>query len=103
MWSAGVILYILVTAIPPFDGINDRAIIETVRKGFYTFAIPEMKTVSGECKDLIKKLLLPDKERLTIQEIFNHPWMKMELSNSPLLINYEKLREFKKYTKVTLA
>lgn len=24
LWSAGVILYILVTAIPPFDGNNDK-------------------------------------------------------------------------------
>lgn len=92
MWSAGVILYILVTAIPPFDGANDKEIIASVKKGFYTFQIPEMKAVSSECKDLIKKLLLPDKDRLTIAEVFNHPWMKMELSGSPLQINYEKLR-----------
>ena len=32
----GVILYILVTACPPFDGENDKEIIETVRKGKYS-------------------------------------------------------------------
>lgn len=32
IWSAGVILYILLTAVPPFDGDSDKAIIEEVRK-----------------------------------------------------------------------
>ena len=37
IWSMGVILYILVTAVPPFDGDDDKEIIEAVRKGEYTF------------------------------------------------------------------
>jgi len=32
IWSAGVILYILLSAVPPFDGDNDKQIIEEVRK-----------------------------------------------------------------------
>jgi calcium-dependent protein kinase len=37
IWSAGVILYILITAAPPFDGQNDRDIMENVKKMVYTF------------------------------------------------------------------
>ena len=37
IWSAGVILYILVTAAPPFDGNNDKEIMENVKKLQYTF------------------------------------------------------------------
>lgn len=37
IWSAGVILYILVTAAPPFDGKDDKEIMENVKKLEYTF------------------------------------------------------------------
>lgn len=37
IWSAGVMLYILVTAAPPFDGNDDREIMENVKKQHYTF------------------------------------------------------------------
>ena len=40
IWSAGVILYVLVTSIPPFDGADDEAIIEEVAKGNYSMDIP---------------------------------------------------------------
>jgi calcium-dependent protein kinase len=32
IWSAGVLLYILATAAPPFDGDDDKKIMENVRK-----------------------------------------------------------------------
>jgi calcium-dependent protein kinase len=37
IWSAGIILYMLTTAMPPFDGDNDRQIMERVKKLQYTF------------------------------------------------------------------
>jgi len=37
IWSAGVILYILVTAAPPFDGDNDKEIMDNVKKMEFTF------------------------------------------------------------------
>ena len=35
LWSIGVIMFILLTGKPPFDGQNDKQIIKQVRSGDY--------------------------------------------------------------------
>lgn len=56
----------LISAIPPFDGDTDREIIYSVRKLNYEFHNPEFEHVSEGLKDLIKKILVEDDERLSI-------------------------------------
>lgn len=90
----------MVTAIPPFDGNNDKEIITAVKKGNYTFDVPEMENVSWQCKDLIKRILVPEGIRPTIEEIFNHPWMKADLPQMPLQLSFKRLAEFGAYSKV---
>ena len=91
----------MVTAIPPFDGNNDKEILMAVRKGQYMLDVPQMKNVSVECKDLIKRILVPEEIRPTIQEIFMHPWMKVEeLPVIPLQLNFKRLVEFGAFSKV---
>lgn len=65
IWSAGVILYILLTGVPPFNGENDEDILEAVKKMKYTFNIPEMKTISLGVKDLIANVLVDPTKRPT--------------------------------------
>ena len=50
IWSAGVILYILVTGVPPFNGESDDLILKAVKKMTYTFDIPEMSKISLSLK-----------------------------------------------------
>lgn len=77
IWSCGVIFYILLTGIPPFNGANDEEILSKVLDGYFHFKPPTFKSVSSQCKDLIRKLLSYDvKKRITATEALSHPWFK---------------------------
>lgn len=43
LWSIGVIMYILLTGSPPFDGKNDNDILKVVKAGKYSTTINEFK------------------------------------------------------------
>jgi len=56
----GVILYILLSGRPPFDGNDDREIVKNVRTGQYSLTTPEWRGISKEAIDMIKKMLTYD-------------------------------------------
>ena len=77
LWSIGVILYILLTGRPPFDGNDDDEILENVKKGVYDKWAYPFPLLSAHAKDLIFKLLQYDpKKRLSAEESIEHPWFK---------------------------
>ncbi|KAI8099714.1 uncharacterized protein BX664DRAFT_377459 [Halteromyces radiatus] len=75
IWSCGVILYALLCGHLPFDDTNIRELLYKVKRGKYTLP----KFLSNPAKDLIQKILVvhPDK-RLTMQQIQDHEWFKMD-------------------------
>lgn len=75
MWSAGVILYVLLSGYPPFYGDNDKEILDAVMDGHYDFDDEVWEEVSDEAKDLIKSLLCPIDKRFSGKDALNHPWL----------------------------
>ena len=75
IWSAGVTLYYMLSGSQPFRAYSLKDMEKKVVKGDFE----EIKDISDEANDLIKKMLVvdPDK-RITINEILNHPWLKEE-------------------------
>ena len=77
IWSCGVIMYILLSSRPPFEGDNDDEIMENVAEGNYDLESSPFNKLSKNSIDLIKRLLTMDPEqRITAEQALNHPWFK---------------------------
>ncbi|CAD8110982.1 unnamed protein product [Paramecium primaurelia] len=107
VWSAGVILYILLTGLPPFNGRTDAEILKAVKSGVYKLDIPQFNGVSNDVKDLIQKMLTKPDQRLTAGQVLQHPWLTAaEIPHSILTLDYKSFKGFSasnKLKKVTLT
>ena len=73
IWSAGITLYYMLSGSQPFKGKDIEEIQSLIFKGNYD----KIKDVSEEVNDLISKMLkVNPKERISIDDILKHPWIK---------------------------
>merc|ERR1712150_257932 len=64
MWSLGVIFYIMLSGIPPFE---EEGLYEQILEGKYEFDVPEWTYITPEAKGLVKRLMTVNpKDRLNI-------------------------------------
>ena len=83
IWSAGVILYFMISGKLPFNGDSD----EELYKNIIDAKVKKIQGASKEVNDLIKKILNPNpRKRITISKIKNHPWFNLFNNN-----NFENL------------
>ncbi|KAK9917210.1 hypothetical protein WJX75_001895 [Coccomyxa subellipsoidea] len=77
IWSCGVILYILLSGVPPFWGETEQQIFDAVAKGHIDFATDPWPHISSEAKSAVRAMLQQDpKKRATADQILGHSWMR---------------------------
>uniref|UniRef100_A0A0D6QUK9 non-specific serine/threonine protein kinase n=1 Tax=Araucaria cunninghamii TaxID=56994 RepID=A0A0D6QUK9_ARACU len=79
IWSAGVILYILLSGVPPFWAETEQGIFDQVIDGELDFKSEPWPGISESAKDLIRKMLDRNpKKRPSAHGVLCHPWVQDE-------------------------
>ena len=97
IWSAGVILYIMLNGEPPFNGSNDNEIYRCISQMKFSFPESKWKNISEDAKDLIKKMICAPERRFNAQQVLNHVWIKKNAPHSKGNIINLNLKHLKKY------
>ena len=76
-WSAGVLLYMLLTKKAPFNGENTDIIKEKIEEGAYDKNCKKLLDYSPEVKDLLNHLLDTNADkRFSAKQALKHTWFK---------------------------
>ncbi|KAF3437792.1 hypothetical protein FNV43_RR20548 [Rhamnella rubrinervis] len=98
IWSAGVILYILLCGVPPFWAETEQGVALAILRGVIDFKREPWPQISDSAKSLVRQMLQPDPtKRLTAQQVLEHSWLQnaKKTSNVPLAdIVRTRLKQF---------
>ncbi|XP_058072446.1 calcium-dependent protein kinase 19-like [Magnolia sinica] len=107
IWSAGVILYILLSGVPPFWAETEKGIFDAILQGDIDFEAKPWPSISNSAKDLVRKMLTHDpRKRITSVQVLQHPWIREdgEASNKPIdgavIARMKQFRAMNKFKKL---
>ena len=102
IWSAGIVLYSLITQNFPFGGSNDDEIMRNIRTREVNLDIVKESKASKELLEFIEKLLSKAQDtRPSARQALEHPWIlkhnKVGKIKKTLNIHYEHFWGYLKY------
>jgi serine/threonine protein kinase len=107
MWSAGCLIYMLVSGYPPFHDTNHRGLFRKIRAADFAFHKKYWDSVSVDAKQLLSGLLTVDpKARLTSDQALETSWLEVDpllLSNRDLSGSLAEIKSFNARRKLKSA
>jgi calcium-dependent protein kinase len=103
VWSAGIILYILLCGVPPFWAETEQGVAQAILRGALDFKRDPWPVVSDSAKSLVRHMLEPDPTaRFDAQQVLDHPWLQNTKKNSnvPLDAVRSRLKQFSAMNKL---
>jgi len=86
VWSCGVILYILLSGTPPFNGKDDKEVLAKVAAGKYSMDGPAWKNISSAAKKLVSRMLdFNPEKRYSAEQALHDPWINARNLNTTSL------------------
>ncbi|KAI8073123.1 kinase-like domain-containing protein [Gongronella butleri] len=74
VWVLGISLYRMLVGKYPFHASNDRRLFNKMHHGGFT--IPS--SLSDDARDLLQRMLAPDRTRASLDLVVFHPWLKTQ-------------------------
>jgi calcium-dependent protein kinase len=91
IWSAGVLIYYLLTSKFPFPRGSEELKIESIETGKIDYTNSAFQSLSKEAQDLIKMILKKNpNDRPTCSQILQHPWFRESKQALPITYNIAK-------------
>jgi calcium-dependent protein kinase len=76
IWSAGVILHVLIVGTPPFTGDSTKNIQKAITRNAYNMEVLTRMNTSEDLRDLMSHLMVPEAQRFSAAQALDHPWIK---------------------------
>lgn len=108
VWSVGVIMYILLSGFQPFQADTPNKLYEEIQDYNYILNDYGWEYISNDAKDLIRRIFVPEKGRITAQKALKHRWICMQLRQDKKDVEsvksvLDKLIDFKGHNKLQEA
>jgi len=80
IWAMGVILYILLSGIHPFQIADEDLMLDNIQAAKWDWVGPNWPKISGDAKDLVRSMLTKAAhDRYTITQCLTHKWLTSDM------------------------
>jgi len=104
VWSAGVILYVLLCGFPPFYEEEMAALFDQIKNAKYDFPDPYWTDITDGAKTLVTKCLQKDADaRFTAKQVLEDSWIKGGGTEHDLAAGQQSLKKYNATRKLKKA